>query len=80
MKVFNHALNWSETIRRQENNPNKSKVETLCVSKVFHDALDAAAAPPPPIYLSRALRGEFRKNPDDLKTFVIRFLKTFPSN
>ena len=48
---------------RQENNPNKSKVETLCVSKVFHDALSAAAAPPPPIYLSRALRGEFRKKP-----------------
>ena len=36
-------------------------VERLCVSKVFHDALGAAAAPPPPIYLSRALRGEFRK-------------------
>ena len=63
MKVFNHALNWSETIRRQENNPNKLKVERLCVSKVFHEALGAAAAPLPPIYLSRALRGEFRKKP-----------------
>ena len=38
-------------------------VERLCVSKVFHDALGAAAAPPPTIYLSRALRGEFRKKP-----------------